>query len=81
MLREEVLAELRLCNPRARDHDIIIYADYYMEYMDCREKIANSGLIGKGENGRMLENPYIKVRNKAADEIRKIRLDTGNLWK
>ena len=83
MTRAEVMTTLRRDNPQARQDDIAMYADSFMEYQAAVANITQCGTICTNEKtGMPFENPFLKVKASAMNEFRKIvRLkNVGALW-
>lgn len=84
MTRDEVVAVLRRDNPDAREDDIAMYADSFMDYQQAAANIAEYGtIVAHPRTGAPIENPYGKVKIAAMNSLRKmVRLDNvGALWK
>ncbi|MBK5204914.1 MAG: hypothetical protein JJD98_05760 [Polaromonas sp.] len=83
MNREEVIGVLRRDNPGARGDDVSMYADCFMDYKEAADNIAKNGnIVLHPRTGAPIENPYIKVKASAMNQLRKIlRLkNVGDLW-
>lgn len=79
--RDDVIGLLRRENPKAQEHDLVIYADYFMSYRTAAANIAEHGDIAlHPRTGQPFENPYGAIRDKAAAALRKIQLEVGCLW-
>jgi hypothetical protein len=79
--KEDVLALLRAENTKTPEHDMVIYADYFMSYRAAVANIAEHGdIVLHPRTGQPFENPYCAVRDKAAAALRKITLQVGCLW-
>lgn len=79
--RASIIAVLRRENPAAPDHDIVIYADGFLDYQEAAENVRRNGVIvAHPRTGAPIPNPYADVKAAAAATIRKIRLRTGPLW-
>ncbi len=83
MNRDEVLTVLRRDNPGARADEIAMYADCFLDYQEAQENITKNGnIVAHPRTGSPIENPYIKVKASAMNQLRKItRLrKVGALW-
>lgn len=73
MNRTEVLALLNRDNPKGRADDIAMYADCYMDYREAADNIRKNGnVVAHPRTGAPIENPYIKVKANAMNQLRKI---------
>ena len=81
MTRSDILAILRAENVRGRPDDMTIYADAFLAYVEAARNIDKHGnIVAHPRTGEPIENPYLKIRVQASNEIRKIKLKTGALW-
>lgn len=83
MNRDEVAAVLRKANPNARADDIAMYADSYMDYAEAQDNIAKNGnVVAHPRTGQPIDNPYIKIKASAMNQLRKITRikKVGVLW-
>ena len=72
MTRDEVLGVLRLTNPDARRDEIALYADSYMDYREAQDNIVRNGnIVAHPRTGQPIQNPYIKVKVQAMNQLRK----------
>lgn len=81
--REEVVATLKRDNPGAGGDIVAMYADCFMDYTEAAENIAKNGnIVAHPRTGSPIENPYIKVKASAMNQLRKLgRLkNVGALW-
>lgn len=73
MTRDEVVAVLRRDNPNARADDVAMYADCFADYCEARDNIIKNGnIVAHPRTGQPIENPYIKVKASAMNQLRKI---------
>lgn len=73
MTRDEVLAILRRDNPSARADDVSMYADCFLDYREAADNITKNGnIVAHPRTGTPIENPYIKVKASAMNQLRKI---------
>lgn len=81
-MKSEVLVELRRLNPSARPADIAIYADAFCEYQAAQKNIDDHGaIVFHPRTGSPIENPYIRVRDKASLVVLKLKMiKAGDLW-
>lgn len=82
MTHEQIVQKLREMNPKARQSDLVIYADAYCEYKKAQDNIAEHGpVVFHPRTGAPIDNPYIKTRNNASALIRKISgIKADDLW-
>jgi phage terminase small subunit len=83
MNRDEVLLILRRDNPTASGDIVVMYADCFMDYREAADNIAKNGnIVLHPRTGSPIENPYIKVKAAAMNQLRKMnRLkNVGALW-
>lgn len=81
--RDEVLLILHRDNPMARADEVAMYADCFMDYSEAQANIEKNGnIVMHPRTGSPIENPYIKVKASAMNQLRKIaRLkNVGALW-
>lgn len=79
--KDDVLTLLRAENAKTPEHDMVIYADYFMSYRAAVANIAEHGdIVLHPRTGQPFENPYCAVRDKAALALRKIAVEVGCLW-
>ena len=72
MTRAQVVAAVRGANPKARADDVSMYADCYIDYIEAQENIARNGnIVAHPRTGQPIENPYIKVKLGAMNQLRK----------
>ena len=73
MTRDEVVVVLRRDNPGARADEVAMYADCFMDYREAQENITKNGnIVAHPRTGAPIENPYIKVKANAMNQLRKI---------
>lgn len=73
MTRDDVIAILRRDNPAARADDVAMYADCFLDYKEAADNIAKNGnIVMHPRTGSPIENPYIKVKSSAMNQLRKI---------
>lgn len=73
MTRDDVVAILRRDNPAARSDDVAMYADCFLDYKEAADNIAKNGnIVMHPRTGSPIENPYIKVKATAMNQLRKI---------
>jgi phage terminase small subunit len=79
--REEAIEILRDSNRDEMEASIVIYADAYIEYQEASENIREYGsLVSHPRTGSPIDNPFLKVRDRASATLRKIKLDDTGLW-
>jgi len=78
--RAEVVPRL-LVEGNSRDR-ATLYADAFIEYETATRNINENGLVTlHPRTMNPLENPYIRIRDKALDKLSKMRgVKVGNLW-
>ena len=60
-----------------------MYTDCYMDYREAQENIAQNGnIVAHPRTGQPIENPYIKVKAMAMNQLRKITTlrNVSALW-
>ena len=83
MNRDEVIGVLKRDNPAAGGDVVTMYADCFMDYKEAADNIAKNGnIVAHPRTGSPIENPYIKVKAAAMNQLRKMgRLkNVGSLW-
>lgn len=79
--RDTVIDVLQRLNPKAKRVDIVLYADLYCDYAVAQANINEHGsIVFHPRTGAPINNPYLSVRDKARDGIKKIRLSADELW-
>lgn len=79
--REEVV-ELLLSNGNQRDLSVL-YASAYCEFQEAQRNIQENGSVcANPRTGAPIENPYLKVRDRAELKLTKLsrRVKTTGLW-
>lgn len=67
---------------RGRDADIAMYAHAFVDYETAQANIAEHGaIVFHPRTGEPIENPYLKIRDRAGVTMRKLELRDGALWK
>lgn len=73
MNRDEVIGILKRDNPHAGSDAVSMYADCFMDYKEAADNIAKNGnIVAHPRTGSPIENPYIKVKSSAMNQLRKI---------
>lgn len=73
MNRAEVIGILKRDNPHARSDDVSMYADCFMDYKEAADNISKNGnIVAHPRTGSPIDNPYIKVKSAAMNQLRKI---------
>jgi len=73
MNRDDVLTILRRDNPTARADEIVMYADCFVDYREAAKNISENGnVVAHPRTGSPIENPYIKVKASAMNQLRKL---------
>jgi phage terminase small subunit len=82
MTREEVVDVLESSNQHPRQFaDTRLYADMFLEYMAAQANIAEHGtIVSHPRTGAPIDNPYLRIRDKARDAMQKMKLDASDLW-
>lgn len=59
-----------------------LYADAYLEYIEASDNIAKNGsIVLHPRNGSPMENPYLKIRDRAFLRLQKMQdVEAGWLW-
>ncbi len=77
-----VIDILRRHNRDSAEHDFAIYADAFLSYLEAQENITTNGMIcAHPRTAAPIDNPYAAVRDRMGATLRKIGLQTGDLWK
>jgi len=81
--KEQILAVLNRLNPDAKSSDIVIYTDAFLEYRAAQSNISEHGsVVFHPRTGSPIDNPYVKVRDRASELLRKMRrIECDELWK
>ena len=75
------LAKLRALNPRATPARIQIYADALADYRQAQANISEFGaIVFHPRTGAPIDNPYLRVRDRAADRLLRLDLKAAGLW-
>lgn len=82
MTREDVMTALGTANPRGRPDEIAMYADVYLTYQEAARNIAEHGaVVLHPRTGAPIDNPYLRVRDTAMAQIRRLsRVKVDGLW-
>ena len=80
MTRDEIIAELKRLNPKARDTLVQLWARSFIEFKKAEATVARYGLVMRDEVGKPHANPAIRLRDNAADRLMAIHIKTGDLW-
>ncbi len=80
-LTKAEIIEILLANGNARDRSIL-YADVYLEYREATANIDKTGaVVSNPRTGAPMDNPYLKVRDRAWMKLRKMqKVNTQGLW-
>lgn len=79
-----MLAILRRDNPKARQQDLVTYADVYVQYKEAADNVAKNGSVcAHPRTGAPMPNPFAAIQSKALGDLGKIRarLKTDALWR
>ena len=76
--RDRLTTSLRSSNPYAQPAAIMIYVDALAEYRHAQAEIEKHGTV-MVKNGTPIENPYLKVRDRAAKMLLATRIKTKEL--
>ena len=81
MTRAEVAAVLE--STGAKPDVAALYADAFVEWREAIANIEKTGsVVANPRTGAPIDNPYLKVRDKAFDRLRKMRgVQSGALWR
>jgi len=78
---DDVARILRALNAKARADLIAIYAEAFVEYRMAAANVEEHGpIVFHPRTGAPIENPFARVRQRAALTLERIRLNTGPLW-
>jgi len=79
--RAAVLTALRLLNPKRREAEIVIYADALADYHEAQANIhLNGAIVFHPRTGAPIDNPYLRIRDRAAGVIRSLGLRADPVW-
>ena len=80
MTREEIIAGLEA--PGARRDVAAMYADAYLEYREASANISEQGaMVLHPRTANPIENPYLKIRDRAQAKLRTFRgINASWLW-
>lgn len=79
--RGALFEKLAKLNPR-REAEVRIYVDTYADYCVAQANIeANGTIVFHPRTGAPIENPYLRIRDRAGKVITDSRLRTGDLWR
>jgi phage terminase small subunit len=84
MTKADVLAILRRDNPKARQQDLVLYADVFTQYREASDNVtANGTVCAHPRTGAPMPNPYAAIQSRALADLGRIkaRLMTDALWK
>ena len=74
MTSDETLALLRQENPKARQDDLILYADAFLAYQEAVGNIAKNGMVvAHPRTGAPIDNPYLRIREAAGKTLARLR--------
>lgn len=81
MNKDGLIEQLLLRNPKAKMADVCMYADSFMDYQNAQKNITENGaIVLHPRTNSPIENPYIKIRDKSAVFMRRIRMNADFLW-
>lgn len=79
--KPSVLAILNELNPKLPVPTIVMYANLYIDYMTAQANIDKNGsMVMHPKTGEPIENPYLKIRDKAFVHLQKMRIKADPLW-
>lgn len=84
MTRAQAVKALVKGNPRAGLDVVEQYVDQWLTYQEAQANIEKNGaIVAHPRTGAPLENPYLRVREVALAQLRKLRelRDVSALWK
>lgn len=74
MNRADVVAILKASNPDAREDDVAMYADLFVQYQEAAANVRRNGtIVAHPRTGAPIANPYADVQVRAMNQLRKIR--------
>lgn len=78
---EDVVEILTAANPKKRRDQVVMYAQAFVEYRDAQANIEKNGtIVFHPRTGSPIENPYLRIRDRASLVLTRIRLDAALLW-
>lgn len=68
-------------NPKARKDVVQMYANAFSMYSEASKNIKEHGaIVYHPRTGAPVDNPYLRVQSAQGAILRKIRINTGDLW-
>lgn len=81
MEKQEIIEALKAENKDVALEVLSAYADNFIDYQEAVANIAEQGaIVAHPKNGAPIDNPYLKIRDSAQNNMRKCRLKTNKLW-
>ena len=81
MEKQEIIKILRTENDDVSLEILSAYADNFIDYQEAVSNISEQGaIVAHPKNGAPIDNPYLKIRDSAQNNMRKCRLNTDSLW-
>ena len=79
--KDQVIQKLRQLNPALAMSQIVMYTNLYLDYTTAQKNIDENGsMVMRPKTGEPIENPYLKIRDKAFNNLQKIRIKADYLW-
>lgn len=79
--RSAIVADLTRLNPRRGGGEIRIYVDAYADYCEAQANIETHGtVVFHPRTGAPIDNPYLRIRDRAGALLGKSSLKVGSLW-
>jgi phage terminase small subunit len=76
-----IIETLKQENPTAPTAAIQMYADAFVDYQEAQQNIDRNGaIVFHPRTGAPIDNPYLRVRERAAAALRKLEIKADTLW-
>lgn len=78
---DDVFLRLVALNPKARKDVLQMYSNAFSMYAEASKNIKENGaIVYHPRTGAPVDNPYLRVQSAQGAILRKIRINTGDLW-
>jgi phage terminase small subunit len=79
--KAKALETLRALNPNTPQATLVMYVDALLDYREAQANIDQNGaLVAHPRTGTPMDNPYLKIRDRAGATLRGIRVKADELW-
>ena len=79
--KDSVIQILKKLNPALQQSQIVMYANLFIDYTTAQRNIDKHGsMVMHPKTGEPIENPYLKIRDKAFSNLQKMRVKADALW-